>query len=249
MASPPLLARWAPALLSALLAGCATRLPPGYPTPERPTGGAVEARSGRGRVLFGSPEELDAAARVARVIDAAFAPAGEAIGTVRDDPVEVWLDPTWFRLATTFERCVVFRSDPTGLEFADLLLTHEFVHWHSAGTPLQRHLPHAVLEGLCEHVAAELVTRWTEDRRAVHAGLVESARERGDLPRLLGLLDAPLLDFVALPQPDRQALTAIGFRLVDRIGRDTLCAAAEQGAVAAARALELAGVSPDGAGL
>ncbi len=218
--------------------------------PRRPDGGIVEARSGNGRVLCSNLDQIADAAKAALAIDRYFTPAGEKLGYLRSEPVEVWLDAEWPRRATTLERCIVFNPSDGGNEFADLILAHEFVHWHAEDTRVQRNLPHTILEGICEWIAANLVSQWLVDRRKLFRGLLDAARERGDLPHLISRLSLNKHEWRSHPSDDRlYEQYALGFMLVDRIGVDVLREAAEMGPVTPNAILEMAGISADGTGL
>ncbi len=201
-------------------------------------------------MLCSSLDQLTDAVEVAAAIDRYFDLAAEKLGYRRDEPVEVWLDPEWSRHATTFERCIVLNPSGRRIEVVDWILAHELVHWHADGTPLQRHLPHVIYEGLAERVAVDLVPRWEDDRRSLYERLIGLARERGELSALIVRAGMDKYEWVSLPSDDGlYELYALGFTLVDRIGVDALRDAAERGPVTLGAVLEMAGVAADGTGL
>lgn len=220
------------------------------PQATRPDCGSVTSSSGDGRVLFSSFDQLDHAARVALAIDEHFDRTAEELGYRRDEPLEVWLDPEWHTHGSAGARCIVVNPSGRRMEFVDLILAHELVHWHARGTPIQRNLPLVVGEGIAERIALDIVREYEADRRAVYGDLLDAARRRGDLPDLISRANLDEYGWHSLPpESSRHELYALGFALVNRIGVDALREAATRGPVTLEATLRMAGVSPDGTGL
>ncbi len=241
--------RFPPGLLLILTACSCLSIGACFNSPTRPSGGEVIAQSGHGRVLCDDISQVEDALAAALAIDGYFVLAGEALGYTRDEPVEIWLVPNWRSQGTTFDDYVVFNPSDTNVPFADLILTHEFVHWHAKGTPLQRNLPHLALEGLCEWIAADLNSQWTADRHKMYSERLSAAREGGYLPHVVSQLSLSLEDWLETSGDERYDTYALGFALVDSIGVDVLREAAERGPLSPEAVLEMAGVSADGTGL
>ncbi len=220
-----------------------------FNSPARPSGGEVIAQSGHGRVLCDDISQVEDALAAALAIDGYFVLAGEALGYTRDEPVEIWLVPDWGGQGTTFENCVVFNPSDGNMRFADLVLTHEFVHWHASGTLLQQNLPHVALEGMCEWIAADLTSKWKADRHKMYSERLSTAREGGYLSHVVSQLGLSLEDWLDLSGDELYDTYALGFALVDSIGVDVLREAAKRGPLSPEAVLEMAGVSPDGTGL
>lgn len=231
--------------LLALVAGCSCASSP----PTRPDGGVVNARSGNGRVLCSSFDQIADATKAADAIDRYFDLAAKRLGHTNPRPVEIWLDPTWAGQAITLEHRIVFNPSNGAINGADLILAHEFVHWHFQASTHAGRLPHPIVEGICDCIAVELVDRFKDVRRAQIVDHLDAVHERGDLPRLISQLGVGIRQFEALTDDDQVSLAAIGFTLVERIGVEALRDAAERGPVTPEAILEMAGVGADGTGL
>lgn len=240
--------RLIPTLLALVAAlSCASRQ---LPQPTRPDCGIMNAQSGNGRALCASFDRFDDALSLSLAIDAYFERAAEELGHRRDEPVEVWLDPEWPGGPTTFEHCIAFNPSDPRLAFADLYLARELVHWHAHGTHLERNLPPVVRAGIAERIAVELVPECEEERRFLYGQLLDQARRRGALPRLISAASLDDREWRSLPDDRRRyELHALGFALVDRIGVDALRDASARGPVTPDAVLRMAGVDSDGAGL
>lgn len=203
----------------------------------------MRLRSG-GEILA---DDIQEAAFVARVVDGRYRAAGRMLGYTRREAASIWIVPGWSSLATTFDDVIIF--DPQSAGSQDFILTHEFVHWHSWGTVIQRNLSHPIQEGLCDWIAAQLVTNVLEIRHEQLRHRLSLARADGRLPRLMERLDMPIDSWLALPAEDSFDMLALAFVLVDRIGVHALRAAAERGPVSADMVLRMAGVAANGDGL
>ncbi len=237
-----------PLTLLLLVAACSS---PG-PRPEAPGGGVERALGGIGTVLYRDPAELLVAIRAAQVLDESYGAVAERLGYRREGPVEIWIDDLDEPAATYPDR-IVLRPDRTGaaptVERADLILAHEFVHWHAHGTPLAKHLPHGLVEGLADQVATAL----NPEYRAAHARrcdeLVKHTLATGSFSRRLDQLASDPEAWSRLDRRTRDEAAAAAFLLVEQIGIEGLREAAEAGRVSISKLLRSAGVSRDGAGL
>lgn len=214
-------------------------------------------RSQDGRcTIYCDFDQLDAATRAVDVYQQYFDRVAQVLGHSHDGDVEIWLDSGLSTIdsglpvdALTNERRIIFNPSGSKLEGTDLILCHEFVHWHIAGSVLERNLPYTLQEGLCGWIAADLTVRWMDGRqRQVAAGIL-AASERGTLPTAIARLDLPREPWQALPLSDVRDLYDLGFVLVDLIGVEPLCRAAEAGPLSGEEILAMAGIGLDGEGL
>jgi len=211
----------------------------GHPKIKRPSSGSVQGEAGL--VLFDDESMRPTAERVARTLAELFERAAQKIGNHRERSCEIWLtQQEWPSHATTFARCIVFQPTPERMQFVDLIMAHEFTHWHLAGTKLQANLPHPMIEGICEEVATRLVPAWREDRETLYAGMIDGMLERGVLFEAQQQLGRSIGAWYKLERERRNELTALAFWLIQDIGFERLVSEAEQGRLTARDVLMLA---------
>jgi hypothetical protein len=195
----------------------------------RPAGGVIHAQSGNGSVLYEKPDQLAVAARLAQIIDEYFELTAESLGYHRGEPVEVWVMSDMPAPASTDERCIVFPYGEQTADVADMILVHEFVHWHMYGTAMHKQLPQALQEGVCELVVAETVGGRRGFTRRMWSSLFSVARDRGRLIGLIEHLDASPREWLRMKKLLCWDVTALTFQIVDQIGIAELREAAARG--------------------
>ncbi len=236
----------APILAITVLAACSCASAPAV---QRPSCGEVHPQNDRGLVLYSDFDQFTAATISASVIDDYYDRTGSALGYSRAEAPEVWIVLGRSEQGATFDDHIIFDPSEGALEFAPLILAHEFVHWHSEGSAMQRNLPHVVMEGVSEWIAVDLTAEWSQARRVQFDRLLDAVRQRGDLPLLTSRLSLSRDAWSNLSGPELHETYALGFALVDRIGVDALREAAEQGPVSPKALLNMAGLRLDGGGL